>query len=147
MNTCTSNKKCTNSHFNKFEEYNIISNSVNIRINNSTNNVNISDGSNLFVNEINHINHRPSNLYFNPSRLNEDNQYSINDNTFEYYTSNEFVKAFITSNNSFSILNLNIRSISKNIGKLKKYLNIIKHNFSVITIQETWFTEDTCDMS
>ena len=94
--------------------------------------------------DISHINHRPSNLYFNPSRLNKDNQYLINDNTCEYYTDNEFVKSFITSNNSFSILNLNIRSISRNIGKLKEYLNIIKHNFSVITIQETWFTGDTC---
>ena len=26
----------------------------------------------------------------------------------------------------------------QNIGKLREYLNIIKHNFSVITIQETW---------
>ena len=83
-------------------------------------------------------------MYFNPLRLNEDNQYLINDNTSEYYTDNEFVKAFTSSNNSFSILNLNIRSISKNISKLKEYLNIIKHNFSIITIQETWFTEDTC---
>ena len=83
-------------------------------------------------------------MYFNPSRLNEDNQYPINDNTSEYYTDNEFVKAFTTSNNSFSILNLIIRSISKNIGKLKEYLNIIKHNFSIITVQETWFTENSC---
>ena len=96
------------------------------------------------VNDISHINHRPSNLYFNPSRLIEDNQYLINDNTSEYYTDNEFVKAFTTSDKSFSILNLDIRSISKNIGKLKEYLDIIKHNFSIITIQETWFTEDTC---
>ena len=96
------------------------------------------------VNDIRHINHRPSNLYFNPSRLNEDNQYLLNDNTSEYYTDNEFVKAFTTSKNSFSILNLNIRSISKNIGKLKEYLNITEHNFSIITIQETWFTKDTC---
>ena len=95
------------------------------------------------VNDIRHINHRPSNLYFNPSRLNEDNQY-LNDNTFEYYTDNELVKAFTTSKNSFSILNLNIRSISKNIGKLKEYLIIIERNFSIITIQETWFTKDTC---
>ena len=95
------------------------------------------------VNDISHLNHRLSNLYFNPSRLNEDNRYLINDNTCEYYTDNEFVKSFFTSQNSFSILNLNIRSISKNFGKLKEYLNIIKHNFSVITIQETWFTEDT----
>ena len=79
------------------------------------------------VNDTSHINHRPSNLYFNPSRLNEDNQYLINDNTSEYYTDNEFVKAFTTSDKSFSNLNLNIRSISKNLGKLKEYLNIIKH--------------------
>ena len=44
----------------------------------------------------------------------------------------------------FSILNLNIRGISENINKLKEYLDIIKHNFSITTIQETWFTEDTC---
>ena len=33
---------------------------------------------------------------------------------------------------------------TKNICKWKEYWNIIKHNFSVITIQETWFTEHTC---
>ena len=83
-------------------------------------------------------------MYFNPSRLIEDNQYLINDNTSEYYTDKEFVTEFTPSDKNFSILNLNIRSISKNIGKLKEYLNIIRHNCSIITIQETWFTEDTC---
>ena len=39
---------------------------------------------------------------------------------------------------------IDVIPISKNIGKLKEYLHIIKHNFSIITIQETWFTEDTC---
>ena len=59
------------------------------------------------VSDISHINHRPSNLYFNPSRLNEDNQYLINDNTCEYYTDNEFVKS-LSLHKSFFFLNLNV---------------------------------------
>ena len=66
------------------------------------------------VNGISHINHRPRNLFFNPSKLSEDNQYLINDNnTCEYYTDNEFVKSFTTSNDSSSILNLNIVAFQK----------------------------------
>ena len=86
---------------------------------------------------------RPSNLYFNPLRLNDD-QFLINkSNTCEYYTNDEFNQASISSNNKFSILNLNIRSMSKKFNKLKEYLDIIDHKFSIIAIQETWFKSDT----
>ena len=146
LRPCANGNNCTNNNVNLTSKNNdslrVIELNENVE---SVNTTKVNHNNNLkTVNDISHINHRPSNLYFNPSRLNEDNQYLINDNTCEYYTDNEFVKSFVTSNNSFSILNLNIRSISRNIGKLKEYLNIIKHNFSVITIQETWFTENTC---
>ncbi len=85
---------------------------------------------------------RPSSLYFNPSRLNDDYQYSMN-NTCEYYTNDEFNQAFTASNNRFSILNLNIHSMSKNLDKLREYLDMTNHKFSVIAIQETWFKADT----
>ena len=116
---CNSSEECTNKNSkgkgnvnNVNNDVNVSVNIVNIADNNHKSSLNESTSStsssidndnnitkvnhNVYktVNDINHINHRPSNLYFNPSRLNEDNQYPINDNTSEYYTDNEFVKAF-----------------------------------------------------
>ena len=113
LRPCAHGNNCTNNNVNLTSKNNdslrVIELNENVE---SVNTTKVNHNNNLkTVNDISNINHRPSNLYFNPSRLNEDNQYLINDNTCEYYTDNEFVKSFVTSNNSFSILNLNIRSI------------------------------------
>ena len=50
------------------------------------------------------------------------------------------------SNENFSIMNLNIRSISKNLDKLELSLHNINHNFSCIGLTETWLTENNLDL-
>ena len=56
-----------------------------------------------------------------------------------YYTIGEFSCA---SNgllkNSFSILQINIRSMNKNFEKLQEYLNVVKGKFSIIALTEMW---------
>ena len=92
--------------------------------------------------EIMNLHDKPSKLYFNPLRQNDDNQAIIYDNTCEYFSNQDF-NSNINSVNELSILNLNIRSMSKNIDKLKEHLEVLNHKFSIIAIQETWFKEDT----
>ena len=44
--------------------------------------------------------------------------------------------------NSFSILHINIRSLNKNFEKLREYLSLVKRDFSVVALTETWFNDD-----
>ena len=44
--------------------------------------------------------------------------------------------------NSFSVLHINIRSMSKNFEKLCEYLSHVKGNFSIIALAETWCSDD-----
>lgn len=48
--------------------------------------------------------------------------------------------------NIFSTFHLNIRSLSCNFDKLVHYLSLLKHNFSVIAITETWLTDNSKEM-
>ena len=47
--------------------------------------------------------------------------------------------------NSFSILNINIRSTNKNFEKLHEYLSHVKGNFSIKALTETWCSDDKAD--
>ena len=58
----------------------------------------------------------------------------------DYYTEGEFNKIPEYSN-QFTIFNVNIRSIPKNFDKLRLYLQELNHNFSVISITESWLKE------
>ena len=60
-------------------------------------------------------------------------------NSFEstYYTHEEFVSFCSNLSENFSITHLNIRSLHKNIDKLKDFLNNIERKFSVIVLSET----------
>ena len=58
------------------------------------------------------------NLYLSPSGPNDDKQYSINDNTCEYYTNEEFNQSFRSK--PFSV------SKRKKDDRMNEYLNIIK---------------------
>ena len=63
----------------------------------------------------------------------------------EYYTIQNIgdkINSF-TTNTSFSILHVNIRSIKKNISNFQLFLSQIKHEFSIICLTETW----CCDQS
>ena len=53
------------------------------------------------------------------------------------YTHEEFVSFSSNLSKIFSIIHLNIRSLHKNIDKLKDFLNNIKGKFSVIVLLET----------
>ena len=61
----------------------------------------------------------------------------INSVESTYYTHEEFVSFSSNLSENFSIIHLNIRSLHKNIDKLKDFLNDIKGKFSVIVLSET----------
>ena len=54
----------------------------------------------------------------------------------KYYNINDFTKSKF-SNNNFSILHLNISSISRHIEELKTLLSLTKHKFDIIAISES----------
>ena len=63
-----------------------------------------------------------------------------------YYTTDEFSCASNSLlKNSFSILQINIRSMNKNFEKLQEYLNVVKGKFSIIALTETWCNDDRAD--
>ena len=74
------------------------------------------------------------------------NSVSINS---EYYTTQMFnskVESCNLTDNSFSLLHLNIRSAPKNLSSLHNYLIDVKNQFSIIGLTETWFNETTADL-
>ena len=64
-----------------------------------------------------------------------------------YYTHEECVCFSSNLSENFSIIHLNIRSLQKNIDKLKDFLNDIKGKFSVIVLSETWIDDDKADLN
>ena len=65
-----------------------------------------------------------------------------------YYTIDEFSCASNSlSKNSFSILQINIRSMNKNFEKFEEYLNVVKGKFSIIALTETWCNDDRADQN
>ena len=56
------------------------------------------------------------------------------------FTEIEFNNYFTTPDN-FSLFNLNIRSIPKNVVNLQHFIEGIHINFSVLSFTETWLTE------
>ena len=47
--------------------------------------------------------------------------------------------------NSFSVLHLNIRSLSKNLESLKKLYNLLSFKFSTVCFSETWSKDEKID--
>ena len=62
----------------------------------------------------------------------------INSVESTYYTHEQFLSFSSNLSENFSITHLNIRSLRKNIDKLKNFLNDIKGKFSVIVLSEAW---------
>ena len=63
-----------------------------------------------------------------------------------YYTIDEFSCACNNLlKNSFSILQIKIRSMNKNFEKLHECLNVVKGKFSIIALTETWCNDDRAD--
>ena len=71
----------------------------------------------------------------------------INSVKSTYYTHEEFVSFSSNLSNNFSIIHLSIRSLHKNIDKLKDFLNHTKGKFSVIVLSETWIHDDKADLN
>ena len=99
------------------------------------------------------------NILFNPfckqekillnNNLDPDNNFSeekiflnINAQYFSVEETKANIKDF-TSENFFSILHVNIRSMSKNFQKLKLMLHECDHNFSIICLTETWCSDES----
>ena len=57
-----------------------------------------------------------------------------------YYTETEFNK-FVDLDNKFTLFNVNIRSIPKNFDRMRYYLYELNHNFSVLSITESWLKQ------
>ena len=58
---------------------------------------------------------------------------------------NEKIKKCKISNQSFSVLHMNIRSMQKNLGSLENYLEALDHKFTAIGISESWLREYNVD--
>ena len=60
-----------------------------------------------------------------------------------YYQEDDFNQLVSSQSNhdNFSIVHINARSLNKNIGDIITYLNLLQHQFTVITISETWITD------
>ena len=98
------------------------------------------DKFNLFEVEATRTN---GNFDFDSNFFNE----KINSVESTYYTHEEFVSFSSNLSENFSIIHLNIRSLHKNIDKLKDFLNDIKGKFSVIVLSETWIDDDKADLN
>ena len=68
---------------------------------------------------------------------------NINNISCKYYLPND-ISRDIPSNEHFSILNLNIRSIINKFDSLKYLLKSLKHSFSIISLTETWLDNENC---
>ena len=90
-------------------------------------------------------NNDPDLQYFN-------NVYSAVQNNCDYFVEDTFINKcsqLSTMNKMFSLLHINIRSISKHLHELDQYLHVLNHNFSVICISETWcqdYNVNSCDL-
>ena len=56
----------------------------------------------------------------------------------QYYLPNEFKKTIAYTDNDFSILHLNARSLCRNFDALQELLFVTEYQFSIICVTETW---------
>ena len=63
-----------------------------------------------------------------------------------YCTIDEFSCAFNSLlKNSFSILQINIKSMNKSFEILQEYVNVVKGKFRIIALTETWCKDDKAE--
>ena len=84
------------------------------------------------------------NILLNDSFDVDSNFFNMHDFTNTTYFTRETLKAMIKENIdiSFSVLNLNIRSLNKNFESVKNLLVEINFCFKVICITESWCSDD-----
>ena len=78
----------------------------------------------------------PDKQYFNSFSHSYSSKYFL-ENTF-----NTQIKDGNFSTNCLSMFHLNIRSVAKNLENLLSYLNNLDHEFSILGLSETWFTDN-----
>ncbi len=68
-------------------------------------------------------------------------------NFCSFYTGNQFndLCRYLPSH-VFSTFHLNIRSLSRNYDNFIHYLSLLKHQFSIIALSETWLNENSREM-
>ena len=54
-----------------------------------------------------------------------------------YFSTDEF------NSSRFFILHINIRKLNKKCQKLREYLSLVKRDFSVVALAETWCNENS----
>ena len=74
----------------------------------------------------------------------EFNQATVKCNYYLDTKFNEEITEPTGSTNFLSLCHVNIRSARKNLGAF--YLNILKHEFTVIALTETWLNDNDCDL-
>ena len=69
-------------------------------------------------------------------------------NTCDYYYEESFNKKcrdLAISNESFSVIHINARSIPRNLPNIENYMDSLATNFTIIAITETWLKEENKD--
>ena len=79
--------------------------------------------------DVNHLN------YLYPSFSNNEQS--------TYYDTNKFNADIPCNGNNFSVLNLNIRSITANIDPLNAFLSTLNTKFDILSFTESWLTDET----
>lgn len=117
------------------------------------------------TNALNELKHDPSRLrnalkieemHINPfslydkykTRINNFNDIdSWSNSNDKYFVDNEFNQLIKTNKisqiNSFSLLHINARSLSKNFDALEHMLDLLENNFNIIGVTETWMYQPT----
>ena len=88
-------------------------------------------------------------LKFNPfdvdnNILNNQHSERFDDITCNYFLPSDFTKINACSEN-LSILNLNITSIANKFDTFKRLLNSLNHDFSIISLTETWLNDQNSE--
>ena len=67
----------------------------------------------------------------------------------DYYIEDTLIKTIPNmeeDKRALSMFHMNIRSLPKHFDELQQYLNVLKYDFSVIGISETWLGENNADI-
>ena len=76
----------------------------------------------------------------------EFNQVTVKCNYYLETKFNEEISEPKQSTDVLSLCHVNIRSARKNLGAFENYLNILKHEFTVIGLTETWLNDNDFDL-
>ena len=117
----------------------------------SLNNTNMSDSFPIDMDRLNQLTFNPFETDQNPA-LSDNNfelDLSFNTNKLQchYYLPEDFKKIIENENmhEKFSLLHLNIRSISNKFDSLKNLINTLNIPFQIIGLTETWLNENNKD--